>query len=342
MNFRLFAVVVLVALATAAFAGYRTVETWLATPLEIEGDALSLEIPRGQALAATAAELADRGVLKHPRWLQAYARYTGADQRIHAGEYRISPGTTPKDLLETLQAGEVVQHAITLVEGKTFRDFRAALESESKLIGKLKSMTDAEVMTALGEPGRHPEGLFFPDTYFFDKGTSDLELLARARERLQQELDAAWRDRSDDIPIATPYEALVLASIVEKETALASERPRIAGVMTARLRKGMRLQTDPTVIYGMGPDFDGNLRRADLQSDTPYNTYTRTGLPPTPIAMVSADAIRAAVQPDERGEFYFVATGLPDGSHKFSRTLAEHRRAVNEYLARYRKQNKGR
>jgi UPF0755 protein len=170
----------------------------------------------------------------------------------------------------------------------------------------------------------------------FAKGTSDLEILKQARARMREELGAAWNARAADIPLASPYEALILASIVEKETALASERPRIAGVFTTRLRQGMRLQTDPTVISGLGPRFDGNLRRSDLERDGPYNTYTRVGLPPTPIAMPSAGALQAAVRPDERGEIYFVATGLPDGSHTFSRTLNEHETAVNEYLARLR------
>jgi UPF0755 protein len=200
----------------------------------------------------------------------------------------------------------------------------------------LAGQDDAAVMAALGAAGEAPEGLFFPDTYLFGKGTTDFEILRQARDRMRRELDAAWQDRADNLPIATPYEALILASIVEKETALASERPRIAGVFTLRLRRGMRLQTDPTVIYGLGAGFDGNLRRADLERDGPYNTYTRTGLPPTPIALPGAEALRAAVRPDERGEIYFVATGLPDGSHEFSRTLAEHEAAVRRYLVRYR------
>ena len=197
-------------------------------------------------------------------------------------------------------------------------------------------------MAALGEPDMPAEGLFFPDTYLFGKGTSDLEILRLARERMRRELEAAWAARDDDLPIHSAYEALVLASIVEKETALAAERARIAGVFTERLRLGMRLQTDPTVLYGLGAGFDGNLRRADLERDGPYNTYTRAGLPPTPIALPGREALRAAVDPDERGELYFVATGLPDGSHEFSRTYAEHQEAVRRYLVRYRQRNSGR
>jgi UPF0755 protein len=203
-------------------------------------------------------------------------------------------------------------------------------------VNTLAGQDDAAVMAALGEPGVAPEGRFFPDTYLFGRGTPDLQILREAHDRMQRELESAWSGRADDLPLTTPDEALILASIVEKETALESERARIAGVFTTRLRRGMRLQTDPTVIYGLGPSFDGNLRRADLERDGPYNTYTRAGLPPTPIAAPGAAALAAAVRPDERGEMYFVATGLPDGSHEFSRTLAEHEAAVRRYLVRYR------
>jgi len=322
---------VAVAAGSAAVAFHR----WLDRPLAIDAP-LAVEIPRGQPLAVTAQALAERGALEHPRWLQAYARYTGADERVHAGEYSVLPGTTPRALLELFESGDVVQHTVTIVEGWTFRELRKALEREPLLEQTLPSRDDESVMAALGEPGAQPEGLFFPDTYVYAKGTSDVELLKQARERMKRELDEAWAARAEGLPISTAYEALVLASIVEKETALASERARIAGVFTQRLRRGMRLQTDPTVIYGIGEKFDGNLRRADLQRDGPYNTYTRAGLPPTPIALPGADALRAATRPDERGELYFVATGLPDGSHEFSRTLAEHEAAVRRYLVRYR------
>jgi UPF0755 protein len=319
----------------AAF-GYQRFNDWLDTPLAIDAPTVHIEIPRGQPLASTARDLEARGVLRHPRWLQAYARYSGADARIKAGEYAIPKGTTPRGLLRLLEAGAVVQHAVTFIEGWTFRDLRDALERNDMLVNTLAGQDDSAVMAALGEAGEAPEGLFFPDTYLFGKGTTDLEILRQARDRMRRELAAAWQDRTDGIPIETPYEALILASIVEKETALESERPRIAGVFTLRLRRGMRLQTDPTVIYGLGTGFDGNLRRADLERDGPYNTYTRTGLPPTPIALPGAEALRAAVRPDERGDLYFVATGLPDGSHEFSRTHAEHEAAVRRYLVRYR------
>jgi UPF0755 protein len=200
----------------------------------------------------------------------------------------------------------------------------------------LAGRDDTALMTALGAPDLHPEGQFFPDTYLFDRGDTDVDLLRRARERLQTELAAAWEARVAELPLDSPYQMLILASIVEKETALASERPRIAGVFIRRLRLGMRLQTDPTVIYGLGAGFDGNLRRRDLEHDGPYNTYTRTGLPPTPIAAVGREALAAVARPDEREDLYFVATGMGDGSHEFSRTLAEHERAVARYLQRLR------
>jgi UPF0755 protein len=331
----------LAAAALVVAVAFVTFSRWLDAPLAIGDVALEIDVPRGQSLAATAKQLAARGVLEHPRWLQAYARYTGADARIKAGEYAVQPGTTPRSLLQLFESGAVIQHAVTIVEGWTFRDFRRALERSVHLDNTLAGRADAEVMAALGEDGTAAEGLFFPDTYRFGKGTSDLEILRQARRRMQRELDAAWATRAAGLPIVEPYEALILASIVEKETALAAERPRIAGVFTTRLRIGMRLQTDPTVIYGLGPGFDGNLRRKDLERDGPYNTYTRAGLPPTPIALPGSEALRAAVNPDERGEIYFVATGLPDGSHEFSRTLQEHEAAVRRYLVRYRQRQAG-
>jgi UPF0755 protein len=332
--------VALLILIAGVFAANGVFQRWLSTPLALQ-HAEAFEIPPGQPLAATARALETRGWLDRPGWLVAYARVMGADARVRAGEYEITPGTTPRQLLELFESGKVIQHSVTFVEGSNFRDVRRVLAREPRLEHRLATLADAEVMPALGEPGQVPEGLFFPDTYVFAKGASDLDVLKQARQRMRVELEAAWTDRASDLPIANSYEALVLASIVEKETALESERPRIAGVFTTRLRRGMLLQTDPTVIYGLGTRFDGNLRRTDLERDSPYNTYTRTGLPPTPIAMPGAAALRAAVRPDERGDIYFVATGLPDGSHRFSKTLVEHQAAVSEYLARLRRQRSG-
>ncbi len=337
---RLARVAAILALAGALLlvAGWLLIDRWLSTPLAIGAEPARIEIPRGQPLAHTARELESRGLLDHARLLAVYATLTGADSKIRAGEYDIPPGTTPRTLLALLESGAVVQHSVTIVEGWKFRDLRLALEREPVLDNQLAGQDDAAVMSALGEPGVRPEGLFFPDTYLFGRGATDLDILRQARERMRRELARAWDARDKDSPLDDAYQALVLASIVEKETALPSERARIAGVFTERLRAGMRLQTDPTVIYGLGPGFDGNLRRSDLERDGPYNTYTRAGLPPTPIALPGAGSLQAAVRPDERGDLYFVATGEADGSHTFSRTLAEHERAVAKYLKRYRQQ----
>ncbi len=324
----------------AAGLGYALFSRWLQAPLAIAEASATVEIARGTGLSTVARDLAARGILEHPRWFTLYARFIGADARVRAGEYAVPAGTTPEGLLQQLQSGVVVQHAITIVEGWTFRDLRRTLDRQELLVHATRGQSDAEVMSALGEADQAPEGLFFPDTYLFDKGASDLDVLRQSRERMRRELDAAWAARGENLPFTTPYQALILASIVERETANPAERPRIAGVFAERLRIGMRLQTDPSVIYGLGAGFDGNLRRADLERDGPYNTYTRAGLPPTPIALPGQAALRAAVRPDARGELYFVATGLPDGTHRFSKTLAEHEQAVRDYLARYRQQQR--
>jgi UPF0755 protein len=333
----LLSLLVAAAIAVAAAAWY--VRHWLETPLAIGNEPLIVEIQRGQSLTAVARDLAARGVLKHPRLLSLYASFTDADARIRAGEFAVQPGTSPKTLLLLFVSGAVVQHSITVVEGWSFRDFRQALGREELLEHTTRGKPDAQVMALLGDADRHPEGLFFPDTYLYGKGARDIDILRQAYDRMRGELDNAWTQRHDNLPLATPYEALILASIVERETALPAERARIAGVFTERLRRGMRLQTDPTVIYGLGEKFDGNLRRADLERDSPYNTYTRVGLPPTPIALPGAGALLAAVQPEQRGEIFFVATGKGDGSHEFTKTLAEHEAAVKRYLVRYRQQN---
>jgi len=325
-----------------ALVGARlAVDRWLDAPLAIGQPAQRVEVPVGQPFSRTAQDLAERGLIDHPRIFAAYARLHGADARVRAGEYEVQPGMSPRQLLALLESGAVVRRSITIVEGWTFRDLRRALEKDTAIAQTLAGKDAAAIMAALDEPDVAAEGAFFPDTYLYDKGTTDLAILRKARERMRAELDDAWQSRAENLPLANAYEALVLASIVEKETALASERARIAGVFIHRLRMGMRLQTDPTVIYGLGPGFDGNLRRSDLERDGPYNTYTRAGLPPTPIALPGAASLAAAVRPDERGETYFVATGLPDGSHEFSRTLAEHERAVARYLRRYRNQTTG-
>jgi len=335
------AIAAVLAIALLGLAGaYAAFAHWRAAPLAVGSTAVTIEVARGEPLSAVARDLAARGILRHPRWFVAYARLVHADAKVRAGEYSIQPGTTPEALLRQFASGAVIEHTVTFVEGWAFHDLRRALERNTALENTLIGKSDAQVMAALGEPGTAPEGLFFPDTYLFVKGTTDLEVLRQSRERMRRELEAAWAQRAPDVPFDSPYEALILASIVERETAIPAERARVAGVFAQRLRIGMRLQTDPTVIYGLGERYDGNLRRADLERDGPYNTYTRAGLPPTPIAMPSAASLQAAVKPEERGELYFVATGLPDGTHHFSRTLAEHQAAVKQYLVRHRRQQR--
>ena len=303
---------------------------WLQQPLDLGGAAaLELEIepgttPRGVARAVVAA-----GVRTDARLLYGWFRVSGQDRRIKAGNYEIPAGTTPQGLLQKLARGEETLRALTLVEGWNFRQVRAALAREEGLRHDATALDDAQLMDKLGRPGVAPEGRFFPDTYTYAKGSSELALLRRALHAMDRRLEAAWAQRASDTPLKSADEALILASIVEKETGLASDRAHIAGVFTNRLRAGMLLQTDPTVIYGLGEKFDGNLRKRDLQTDHPWNTYTRPGLPPTPIAMPGKAALLAAVQPEATRALYFVAKG--DGSSHFSASLEEHNRAVNRY-----------
>lgn len=328
-------------LIVAALAGGAVVwsgKVWLDTALPGLLQPATFEVQRGATLRSIATALERRGIIDRPAVWVAWARLTHQANSLKAGEYELQPGLSPRAVLALLSSGQVVLHSITFIEGSTFADVRNALDGNDAIRHDYTKRAAADIMQALGEPQLHPEGQFFPDTYHFARGTSDLELLSIAHRRLQQELDAAWAARAPDLPLANVYEALILASIVEKETALASERPQIAGVFIERLRRGMRLQTDPTVIYGMLESYDGNIRRADLMRDTPYNTYTRAGLPPTPIAMPSLESLRAAVQPDVSGALFFVATGEGDGSHYFSRTLSEHNEAVKRYLRRLRRE----
>jgi UPF0755 protein len=318
-------------------AGFWWSRQWLQTPIAALQQTTTFEVQRGSSLRSVAAALHERGLLDQQEIWIGWARLSHRAGDLKAGEYELPPGLTPKSLLELLSSGQVLLHSITFIEGSTFADVRNALASNKAVRNEYAARSAEEIMRALGQGGIHPEGQFFPDTYHFARGTSDLELLAIAHRRLQQEIDTAWKMRMADLPLAGPYEALILASIVEKETALDTERARIAGVFIERLRRGMRLQTDPTVIYGMLDSYDGNIRRGDLSRDTPYNTYTRAGLPPTPIAMPGVDSLRAAVQPDVSGALFFVATGAGDGSHYFSKTLAEHNEAVKRYLRRLRR-----
>jgi UPF0755 protein len=322
----------------AAFAAGLAALAWreLNAPLTIAAEGEWLRVPSGTPFHRVAAELAARGLFDKPWLLAQYARMTGEATRIHAGEYQLPPGTTSVTLLAKLVGGDVYLHQITIVEGSRFAEVLAALRTHPAIAAT--ELDGNAIMSALGAPGVHPEGQFFPDTYRFPYGTADVEVLRVAHDALAAQLQNAWRDRSPDLRLATEYEALILASIIEKETALATERKLIAGVFHERLRRNMRLQTDPTVIYGVGEAFDGNLRRQDLERDTPYNTYTRAGLPPTPIALPGAGSIEAAVAPEVTGALYFVATGRGDGSHYFSATLEEHERAVRDYLRQLRSQ----
>ncbi len=310
---------------------------WLQQPIAGLQEKMTFEVPRGASTRSVATALNARGLLDQPQVWVAWSRLTRSDSALKAGEYELQPGLTPRGLLALLSSGQVLLHSITFIEGSTFADVRNALAANAAVLNANANRSDADIMRALGEPEVHPEGQFFPDTYRFPRGTTDLELLTIAYRRMQGEVRSAWEKRATDLPLASAYEALILASIVEKETALERERAQIAGVFVERLRRGMRLQTDPTVIYGMGLTYAGNIRRADLSRDTPYNTYTRPGLPPTPIAMPSRESLQAAVQPDVTGALFFVATGAGDGSHYFSKTLAEHNLAVRRYLRELRR-----
>lgn len=332
------AVVLLLLLALGLAIVVWRANEWLGTPIAGLSGISTFEVERGASLRTVASQLNERGWLDRPDVWIAWARLTNRAGGLKAGEYDLAPGLSPRGLLERLSSGDVLLHAITFIEGSRFVDLRRQLATHAAVAQSTAEMPAERLMQELGAPGVHPEGQFFPDTYHFARGTTDLELLRIAYRRMQSELDAAWAIRAASLPLATRYEALILASIVEKETALDSERPQIAGVFIERLKRGMRLQTDPTVIYGIGDNYDGNIRRVDLLRDTPYNTYTRSGLPPTPIALPGADSLRAAVQPKMTGALFFVATGRGDGSHHFSATLEEHNAAVQRYLRQLRQQ----
>ncbi|CAG0944957.1 Endolytic murein transglycosylase [Gammaproteobacteria bacterium] len=309
-------------------------------PMALPDGGLTVDVPAGMSLRALGERLAAEDVLQYPTVLVAYARLMGQASAIKAGEYEIAAGTTPRGLLQQLVEGRVRLHSLTIVEGWTTRDLVRALRKSSYIRFTESDADDKTLVRAVELPGPSPEGWFFPDTYRFPKGTTDRELLRMAHERMQVVLDQAWAGRAAGLPLRSPYEALILASIVEKETALDRERPRVAGVLARRLKAGMKLQTDPTVIYGLGEDFTGDLTRRQLSRDSPYNTYTRTGLPPTPISLPGEASILAAVHPDDSDALYFVASPERDGSHVFSATLREHNAAVKKYLESLRDNGK--
>ena len=333
------ALIVLVAIVLLLFAvavGAWKMNRFMDSPVTLPEDGTTFEIAPGSSFATVSADLVEQGIIDDDFWYRLYARKSGEASGIQAGEYKLVAGATPRSLLEQFTRGEVRLYSFTIVEGWNHRDLLRALHENEAI---LPTMTDEDwpaLLESLDAPVTHPEGLFLPETYRVPRNTTDRQLLTQAYELMQKVLAEEWQARGEAAPVESPYEALVLASIVEKETARADERPRIAGVFARRLEKRMRLQTDPTVIYGIGPAFDGNLTRKHLRTDTPYNTYTRGGLPPTPIAMPGRAAIHAVLHPAPGEELYFVATGLGDGSHKFSATKDEHDAAVAEYLKRLR------
>jgi len=318
------ALVFLVLVGAGGYAAW-----YLATPLEAKSLPLEVEIPAGAGFRASIRVLERSGVGVRAWRFEALARALGRERDIKAGNYYFAAAPTPLELLDKLTRGDVLQRDVRLIEGWTFAQFRAALDASPDLRHDTQGLDDAEVLKRLQASEPHPEGLFFPDTYLFARGASDLAVLRRAYRSMQRHLQVEWDARQGDVPYRTPYEALIMASIVEKETGRASEREQIAGVLVNRLRIGMRLQVDPTVIYGLGASFDGNLKKIHLLEDGPYNTYTRVGLPPTPIAMPGLPSLHSAVQPGKTDALYYVSRG--DGTSHFSRNIGEHNRAVSKY-----------
>ena len=302
---------------------------FLSSPLNLKNSTVEFHIPPGSGLRAAARQIADAGVKLHPLLFVAIGKAMRVEASIKAGSYEVSSGITPLLLIEKLTRGDVTQAEIAFIEGWTFRQMRERLNNHPDITHDSKALSEEEIIRRVGGSEANAEGLFFPDTYLFSKRTSDLHILARAYRSMQRHVTREWEARADGLPYNTPYQALIMASIVEKETGQEKDRPEISAVFNNRLKIGMLLQTDPTVIYGMGEQFDGNLRKRDLQTDTPFNTYTRGGLPPTPIAMPGLASLRAALHPAPSQSLYFVARG--DGSSQFSRTLDEHNQAVVRY-----------
>ena len=317
--------VMLLAACAAWFVGYGFTDLAIGKPLQFS-------VKHGSSLRSAAHQMQAAGVIHSPRQFELLARIYGESNRIQAGNYEIGGPITPIALLRKITSGDRSQDQITFVEGWTLGQMRAALDSHAAVRHDMQGITDSEIVKRLGIPHASAEGLFFPDTYYFTNGTSDVAILQRAYRAMQAQLDSLWNSRASGLPLDNPYQALILASIIEKETGQPGERSMIAAVFLNRLKFGMRLQTDPTVIYGLGAQFDGDLRKRELLADGPYNTYTREGLPPTPIAMPGASALAAALNPAPGKALYFVARG--DGTSFFSDTLAEHERAVTKYQRR--------
>ena len=329
--------IVLLAVAVMLFAAWVAydIQQFMHTKLVLSDEGAIVKVDHGSNLTRIAYQLKKQGVIDNPRYLIWYARWTTQANKIHVGEYQLTTGMTPQDFLDSVANGDVIQYSFTLVEGWSFKQVLAALEQNEYIKHTLKGLNQQQVMEQLGLKDKHPEGQFLPDTYLFPRDIKDTDVLKRSYNAMQAFLDSNWDTRDVGLPVNSPYEALILASIVEKETGLATERPAIAGVFSRRLIKRMRLQSDPTVIYGMGDRYKGNIRRRDLREATPYNTYKIFGLTPTPIAMPGRDAIMAVLRPEDGNSLYFVAKG--DGSHYFSATLKEHNEAVIQYQLKGRR-----
>jgi UPF0755 protein len=319
-----FAFVLLVVLGAAGYAAW-----YVASPIEVAKLPADVEIPPGTGFRAAVAQLERAGIRVRPAQFEALARALRRERDIKAGNYVVATPLTPMELLNKLTRGDVMQADVRLIEGWTFSQFRTVLDSSPDLKHDTAGLEDSEILKRMQAAESHPEGLFFPDTYLFAKGSSDLAVLRRAYRAMQRHLRTEWEARAPNAPYASPYEALIMASIIEKETGQAGERDQIGGVLVNRLRIGMRLQVDPTVIYGLGNTFDGNLKKIHLLTDGPYNTYTRVGLPPTPIAMPGLPSLHAALRPAKTDALFYVSRG--DGTSQFSRSVQEHNRAVNKY-----------
>lgn len=324
---KVFTIIVMLALIASYFAAkiYSEVHTELSLT-----EPETIVFSRGSTIRTLANQLIEKNLLENRNALIIWGKIRRQDTRLQAGEYLITPGTSLAGLLNNMVSGNVVQYSITLIEGFTFRQSLEMIQQNPRITPTLINLSDEEIMLRLGHEGEHPEGRFYPDTYYISSGFTDAELLSRAYDSMQEILSEEWRQREEGLPYDSPYEALIMASIVEKESAIAEERPLIAGLFVNRLRKKMRLQTDPTVIYGI-ENYDGNIRFRDLRKDTPYNTYTRSGLPPTPIALPGRGAIHATLHPEKTDYLYFVAFGDGSGKHVFSTNLEDHEKAVDKY-----------
>lgn len=312
-------------------------KNYLNSPLSIQQDSISISVEPGSNLTRLLYKLKEQGIITKPRYLLWYARLLSNSNNLHIGEYQVAKGDTPLSLIEKFLSGKVKLYSLALIEGWNFTQMMAEINKNAFITHQLKGLDDQSIMQKIGYESVHPEGRFMPDTYSFPRGTSDISILKQSYTAMNEFLTKQWPGRDVGLPFKTPYDALTLASIVEKETGRAVERKQIAGVFVRRLLVRMRLQTDPTVIYGMGKKFKGNIKRRDLKRDTPYNTYRRYGLPPTPIAMPSREAIDAALHPEQGDALYFVSKG--DGSHYFSATLKEHNNAVIKYQLKGRKRS---